>query len=168
VFRAESLRAVGGVRSEIPPSFQRWDAVNAVMAAGWVAVRYPEQLVRHAPAPDGSALRDDGDERIGRARARRRMLERVPDAVAAGAPDLILHGEFLALEAVSRPPVPPPRLTLASLPPNERLAWALAVVRDLAAHGVARPGRAMRWVAPHVVRAARRLLRLLSAPAAAS
>jgi glycosyltransferase involved in cell wall biosynthesis len=148
LFRVEALAGAGGLRDEVAGApHQLWDAATAVLAAGWAAVTYPERLV-WLPAVDAADARIA--RHLGRPRALRQVLERVPPAVAAAAPELLAH---LAVAAERRDAAPSWPFSGGA---GARLHAALILLADVARAGVRRPGAAVGWLAPRLWRAARR------------
>ena len=80
--------------------YEDWDLVNAVMAAGWVAVTLPKVLGDHRPRRDSTHMTNGHVNR----RMRRELLERFPNLITRDSKDIVLltesqttrqlHGEF--------------------------------------------------------------------------
>lgn len=79
--RTEALLEAEQFRVQLDSGFEHWDLINAVMAAGWAGITYPELLVRRFEPPHTIA----GEQR----RMRREILGRFPDAVARDAQELV-------------------------------------------------------------------------------
>ena len=90
VVRTEALREAGKFRPVMSQGYEEWDLVNAVMAAGWVAVTIPEVLgddrFRGDSMPHMTSVHAYG-------RMRRELLERFPDLITRDAKDIVLLTE---------------------------------------------------------------------------
>ncbi|MBI2998699.1 MAG: glycosyltransferase [Deltaproteobacteria bacterium] len=95
VVRTEALREAGKFRPVMSQGYEEWDLVNAVMAAGWVAVTLPEVLGEHRfdkdPMPYTTDIHTYG-------RMRRELLERFPDLINRDAKDIVLLAESMAAQ----------------------------------------------------------------------
>lgn len=81
VIRAEALMEAGWFRREMNNGYERWDLINAVMAAGWIAITYPELLCDRL---------EDRARTTGRNRQlRQNLLARYPEIVARDAIELV-------------------------------------------------------------------------------
>ncbi len=81
VIRTEALMETGLFRMEMNYGFEQWDLINAVMAAGWVAITYPELLCDRI----AEGVKTSG----GNSRLRRDLLVRFPEVVARDAIELV-------------------------------------------------------------------------------
>jgi len=151
VFRLEALAAAGGIRDTVDGSHQTWDATNALLAAGWKAVTYPERLVRRVPHDlAGDRIR----AHLGAPRARRQLLERVPNALAVAAHELVLHLSFDAVQ----PPTSTQYVWPSTAASETHVRWALEVLVNAIRKSVRRPRDAAEWVLPRAGRACKRVL----------
>lgn len=142
VFRMRALDAVGGFRADLDPGFERWDAANAIVAAGWKTATYPAPLVSGLAA---SAV-CPAPPRHTPATTHRRLLERFPDLVAG----MALEGLLLAAESTRRaaPGEQPGAFGSASLLEAARIALRSPVASGrMLLHRVARRVRTapVRW-----------------------
>lgn len=81
VIRTEALMEAGRFRREMNDGFEQWDLINAVMAAGWIAITFPELL--------GDHLQKGGRIAGGNWRLRRELLARNAEVVARDATVLV-------------------------------------------------------------------------------
>lgn len=87
VIRTEALREANFFHPMMSQGYDYWDLVNAVLAAGWVAVTIPEILGSYSINYDLVASAQD------HVRTRRALLERFPEFVARDAKDILLLSE---------------------------------------------------------------------------
>jgi glycogen synthase len=81
VIRTEALMEAGQFRKELTDGFEQWDLINAVMAAGWIAITFPKLLC--------DRLDECGRTIRMSRRMRRHMLARFPEVVARDAIELV-------------------------------------------------------------------------------
>jgi glycogen synthase len=95
--RTEALVEAGRFRAAMDQGYEDWDLVNAVMAAGWVAVTVPEMLgrtrFREDSLPYLTSAHADG-------RMRQELLARFPGLVAGEARDIIFLAASHAAQAL--------------------------------------------------------------------
>ncbi|MBD1995861.1 glycosyltransferase [Leptolyngbya sp. FACHB-541] len=87
VVRTETLHEVNQFRAEMHQGYEDWDLLNAILAAGWVAVTLPEILADDWSG-NSSVLNMPSIHAHGR--MRREMLERFPGLVARDAQEIAL------------------------------------------------------------------------------
>lgn len=97
--RAECLREAGNFRPVMDPGYEDWDMINAVMAAGWIAVTVPEVLVHHRFRKNTMAHITNGN---GHGKARRELLSRFPELIARDASDLVLLVESSTAQSLRK------------------------------------------------------------------
>jgi GT2 family glycosyltransferase len=158
VFRAEAVREVGGPRTDLDSGLETWDLANAVMAAGWAAVRIPAILGHREGGLDGV----EDAMPLARKRSRRRLLDRHPELVGRDATSLIALLEAKVTDGYGRSsgqhsaePVAAPATLGRSLRPMLHLA-------KMATRQPGAAGRRLVWQSKAIARA--RLARLRNTP----
>jgi hypothetical protein len=94
--RTAALREAGLFRRFPSEAYQAWDLVNAMMAAGWVAVTLPEILGR-TPLPETAGAPPTLDRRHDE--MRQALLSRFPEAVARHGFEVMFLGQAVLFEA---------------------------------------------------------------------
>jgi glycosyltransferase involved in cell wall biosynthesis len=139
--RTRALLDAGLFRPELDGRFAWWDLVNAVMAAGWVAVTYPAIL---SDADDDSgAIWEPCDDQM-----RRALLERFPDLLAGDASELTILRDAMRVPVGRAVPDEAP-VVAQVLTPSDIVHASLARKIQIARRAVREPRNALRWLIWH-------------------
>ena len=112
--RTEALREAGPFRAELGAGFDRWDFVNSVMAAGWVAVTVPALLSERM-----TTLKSTQTVLAGYNRMRYKMLSRFPNLIARDSQELV---QFLESQIIQ---------IKSAMGSAQRQSWAEVDIRNL-------------------------------------